>query len=93
MSKSLETSRYQLIDRIMFSESASEVRQIIRKAVEDLKTNQVHAAVIFHFIDSVVEKMGEYDNGNLYAHQKMMVVAARMECKKQKAGLDFGPRK
>jgi len=89
MIRSLDAYRYQLIDNIMASESETEVKRFISDAIKRLKANFVSIGIIFHFLDSVIDRIEEFESMDLDGLQMKIVKVAKAECKKQIRTLDF----
>jgi len=93
MLKSLDAFRYQLLDKIMMSESESDAKRFITEAIKLMKGNLVNVNIIFHFFDSILDKMEEIDSMDIDSSQRKIIKAARLECKRQIKTLDFRRQK
>jgi len=89
MIKSLDAYRYQVIDKIMASESETEVKKFIGEAINRLRDNLLGIGIIFHFLDSVKDRIEEFESMDLDGLQLKIVKFAKAECRKQIKTLDF----
>ena len=93
MLKSLDAFRYQLLDKIMMSESENDAKRFVTEAIKLMKGNLINVNIIFHFFDSILDKMEEIDSMDIDSDQRKIIKAARLECKKQIKTLDFRQQK
>ena len=73
----------------MQSESEPDVKRFITEGINRLKQNLVNVSIIFHFVDSIIDKIEEFESMDLDTDQKRIIKVAKAECKKQIRGLDF----